>query len=180
MKRIFAAIAVGATLVTAIACHNNADQVALENARLQHYKDSVKLASDTAGFGQYQAWKAQNEIVNQPQYPGQQNYAAAPHVAPTRTIVKYYPVHSSSSVHRSSSSSNGAYSGSSGSTASAPAKKGWSKAAKGAVIGGVGGAAAGAIINGRNRAAGAVIGGILGAGVGYGIGRGKDKKDGRY
>lgn len=59
-------------------------------------------------------------------------------------------------------------------------KKGWSKAAKGAAIGGVTGAAAGAIISKKNRAAGAVIGGAVGAGVGYGIGRAKDKKDGRY
>lgn len=61
----------------------------------------------------------------------------------------------------------------------APQKKGWSKAAKGAVIGGVTGATAGAIIVKKNRAAGAVIGGVTGAGVGYGIGRSIDKKDGR-
>ena len=68
-------------------------------------------------------------------------------------------------------------------TSSAPVatkKKGWSKAAKGAVIDGVTGAAAGAIINKKNRAAGAVIGGVVGAGVCYGIGRSQDKKDGRY
>jgi hypothetical protein len=59
-------------------------------------------------------------------------------------------------------------------------KKGWSKAAKGAVIGGAAGAAAGAIIVKKNRALGAVIGGVVGGGVGYGIGRGMDKKDGRY
>lgn len=59
-------------------------------------------------------------------------------------------------------------------------KKGWSKAAKGAVIGGVGGAVAGAVIAKKNRGAGAVVGGAVGAGVGYGIGRAKDKKDGRY
>lgn len=58
-------------------------------------------------------------------------------------------------------------------------KKGWSKAAKGAVIGGVAGAAAGAIIVKKNRAAGAAAGAVVGAGVGYGIGRAKDKKDGR-
>lgn len=58
-------------------------------------------------------------------------------------------------------------------------KKGWSKAAKGAVIGGATGAVAGAIIS-KNKAAGAVVGGVVGAGVGYGIGRHKDKKDGRY
>lgn len=73
--------------------------------------------------------------------------------------------------------------GTNNTSANAPAtvqKKGWSKAAKGAVIGGVTGAAAGAVINKKNRAAGAVIGGAVGAGVGYGIGRAKDKKDGRY
>ena len=64
--------------------------------------------------------------------------------------------------------------------ATTPAKKGWSKAAKGAAIGAGAGAVAGAIINKRNRAVGAVIGGVAGAGVGYGIGRAKDKKDGRY
>ena len=59
-------------------------------------------------------------------------------------------------------------------------KKGWSKAAKGAVIGGAAGAVAGAIIVKKNRVAGAAAGAAVGAGVGYGIGRAKDKKDGRY
>jgi hypothetical protein len=62
----------------------------------------------------------------------------------------------------------------------AKAKKGWSKAAKGAVIGGVGGAVIGGVINKRNRAAGAAIGGVIGAGGGYVLGRTMDKKDGRY
>jgi hypothetical protein len=61
----------------------------------------------------------------------------------------------------------------------APEKKGWSAKAKGAVIGAGTGAAAGAIINKRNRAAGAVIGGVLGAGAGTGIGAVIDKKNGR-
>ncbi len=77
---------------------------------------------------------------------------------------------------RSSSVSSGT--SSSGTVATAPARKeGWSKAAKGAVIGGVTGAAAGAVI-GKN-AKGAIIGGVIGAGGGYIIGRSKDKKDGR-
>ena len=58
-------------------------------------------------------------------------------------------------------------------------KKGWSKAAKGTVIGAASGAVIGAVINKRNRTTGAVVGGILGAGAGYGIGRSIDKKDGR-
>lgn len=63
-------------------------------------------------------------------------------------------------------------------TTTIPAKKeGISKAAKGAVIGGVAGAAAGAIL-GKN-AKGAVIGGVIGAAGGYILGRKKDKADGR-
>jgi Glycine zipper len=81
----------------------------------------------------------------------------------------------------------------SGSTTTAPAdggttastegaqeeKKGWSKTAKGAVIGGVTGAAAGAVINKKNRGVGAVIGGVTGAAAGAVIGKQMDKKDGR-
>ena len=66
------------------------------------------------------------------------------------------------------------------SSSTAPAKKGWSKTAKGAVIGGVVGAGTGAIINKRNRGAGAVIGGVIGAGAGAVIGNEMDKKDGRH
>jgi hypothetical protein len=54
-----------------------------------------------------------------------------------------------------------------------------SKAAKGAIIGTVGGAAAGAIISKKNRALGAVIGGVAGGATGYTIGRAQDRKDGR-
>lgn len=60
--------------------------------------------------------------------------------------------------------------------ATTPAKKkGWSSRAKGAAIGGVGGAAAGAIIS-KNKVAGAVIGGAVGAGGGYIIGNEIDRK----
>ncbi len=133
--------------------------------------DSLRLAADTAGLAQFQTWKAQNELTDQ-NMGGQTALAATPAV--TRN---------SSSVRRSSSSSRnsgGSMSSGSSNTAKAPQKKGWSKAAKGAVIGGVAGGAAGAIINKRNRVVGGVVGGVIGAGVGYGIGRSKDKKDGRY
>ncbi len=59
-------------------------------------------------------------------------------------------------------------------------KKGWSKSAKGAVIGAGAGAAAGAIINKNDRVKGAVIGGVLGAGAGYGIGKVIEKKDQKH
>jgi len=56
-------------------------------------------------------------------------------------------------------------------------KKGMSKAAKGAIIGGVGGAVVGGVAT--KSAKGAVIGGVVGATGDYIIGRNKDKKDGR-
>lgn len=77
----------------------------------------------------------------------------------------------------SNTSTNNSGASNRGTVATAPAKKGWSKAAKGAAIGGVAGAAAGAIITKSGK--GAIIGGVIGAGGGYIIGRSKDKKDGR-
>lgn len=59
-------------------------------------------------------------------------------------------------------------------------KKGISKAAKYAVIGGVGGGVIGAVINKKDPVKGAVIGAVLGGGGGYVLGRTQDKKDGRY
>lgn len=59
-----------------------------------------------------------------------------------------------------------------------PAKKGWSNAAKGAVIGAGAGAVTGVLVDKKN-VRGAVIGGAVGAGTGYVIGRAKDRKTGR-
>jgi len=56
-------------------------------------------------------------------------------------------------------------------------RKGWSPQAKGAVIGGLGGAAAGALINKRNRAVGGVVGGVAGGAIGYGVGKHIDNKN---
>lgn len=59
--------------------------------------------------------------------------------------------------------------------APAEKKKGWSSAAKGATIGGVGGAIGGAILS-KKKGTGALIGAAVGAAGGYIIGRKKDKK----
>ena len=55
-------------------------------------------------------------------------------------------------------------------------RKGWSPQAKGAVIGGATGAAAGAIIHKRNRVVGGAVGAVVGAGAGYGVGKIIDNK----
>lgn len=69
--------------------------------------------------------------------------------------------------------------GNSSTTSTTTTKKtGWSKAAKGTVIGAGAGAVTGAIIS-KKKGKGAVIGGLIGAGGGYIIGRKEDKKDGR-
>ena len=57
-------------------------------------------------------------------------------------------------------------------------KKGWSKGAKDAAIGGVGGAAVGAAVS-HDHSKGAIIGGVAGAGAGYIIAHKKDKQSGR-
>ena len=63
-------------------------------------------------------------------------------------------------------------------TTTTTTKKGWSSRAKGAVIGGVGGAVVGAAVS-KKKGKGAIIGGVVGAAGGYIIGNEKDKKDGR-
>ncbi len=79
-----------------------------------------------------------------------------------------------------SQAGSGVYSSESANGAKAPQKpKGLSKAAKGAIIGGVVGAGTGAIIDKNKRGRGAIIGGATGAGVGYTIGRAGDRKSGR-
>lgn len=112
---------------------------------------SSGMKVDPAELAQYNAWKAEKEkpLVKKPQAKRSVNYQSPKMVSESQN------------------------------TAKAPEKKGWSKAAKGAVIGAGSGAVIGAVINKRNRAVGGVIGGVLGGGVGYGIGRGMDKKDGR-
>ncbi len=84
----------------------------------------------------------------------------------------------STSGNSGSNSNSGTVSNSGSGSTQSTHKKGWSKAAQGAAIGGVGGAVAGAIIS-KKKGTGAVIGGVVGATGGYIIGREKDKKDGR-
>ncbi len=55
-------------------------------------------------------------------------------------------------------------------------KKGWSKAAQGAAIGGVTGAVGGAILS-KKKGLGAVVGGVVGAAGGYIIGKKMDKNN---
>lgn len=115
--------------------------------------------ADTTGFAQFKAWQAQ---ANEEKMPG--NVYAASNRAKTKEAG------SSKNVSMNSATTN---------EAKVAKKKGWSKAAKYAAIGGGTGILTGAIINKRNRVAGGAIGGLLLGGAGYFIGRHQDKKDGR-
>ena len=101
-------------------------------------------------------------------------------VAPPVVVATPTPA-SPSPLPSTGTAGNNGTSGTNGTAASTPVEKkkntGWSQAAKGATIGGVGGAVAGAVIGKGGK--GAVIGGVLGAAGGYILGRKADKKSGR-
>jgi hypothetical protein len=177
MKKLLPILAIA---IVFAACNHKVDEKPASAATQQ------AMMPDTAGLSDYYSWKAQNELSVAKSNQQVQAAAAAP--VKTRTIIKRVPVSTPARSSSSSSSSNssttastssGTMSSESAETAKAQKKTGWSKAAKGAVIGGVVGAAGGAVINKQNRVLGAVIGGVVGAAGGYGIGRTMDKKDGR-
>jgi hypothetical protein len=126
---------------------------------------NLTLSADTTGLADFQAWKAVNERKDPMVYYNQGSPA---------------PVNTVTTSRRTTQSHRAATTTSSRPVTQVSKKKGWSKSAKGAVIGTTVGAVAGAVINKRNRLLGGVIGGVLGGGLGYGLGRHMDKQDGRY
>jgi hypothetical protein len=155
---------------------------------------STIATEDTAGLAEFKMQKEQMKegelIETEGIYDGSSTNnlnGTAPVVTSNNNTrrVSSAPARRSTASRSTSSRSSGSgvssgSSGGSGTVAQAPAKKeGWSKAAKGAAIGGATGAVAGAVIS-KKKGKGAIIGGILGAGGGYVIGRSKDKREGRY
>ena len=119
---------------------------------------------DTTGLAQFDAWKKQQDF-------------AAQYAIYQESMAKSTPVKSNQAVVRKTKETTGSMSTSTSYPAKAAVKKkGWSNAAKGAVIGGVVGAAGGAVIYKKNRVLGGVIGGVVGAAGGFGIGKHLDKK----
>ena len=195
MKRLLPILSIAVVMA---ACNSNPEKIA--TAYPAATQQAPVNSIDTAGFAAFQNYKAINEL-GAVQEPEQQEMIVAAPVkkatpAPVRkasksVVSKPKPTPASTGNTSGNSGSSGssvstgnddgAVSAGSGDVAQAPAERAKiSKAAKGAVIGGVAGAAAGAVLNKKNRAVGAVIGGVIGAGGGYVLGRGMDKKDGRY
>ena len=153
------------TVVLLAACNSGPKPSPADKTNLS---DSLRMATDTAGLADYQAWKAQNELGEKQQQQEEKKPASKT------------PKKAASGQTAGTSQAPGESSAGSGSGNTAQEKKGWSKTAKGAVIGGVVGAGTGAVVNKKNRAAGAVVGGVVGAGAGAVIGHQMDKKDGRH
>jgi hypothetical protein len=127
----------------------------------------VLTYADTAGLAQFQKWKTLNELKDPSVYyqQGNEQTVTASAKKPARS---YVPANKSVSMN-----SEGQY------PSKTSVKKGWSRKAKGAVIGGGGGAIIGALINRNNRLVGGALGGAVGAGVGYIVGNELDRKHGR-
>jgi len=154
--------------ITMIACKGK-PQTEATNGKVMTY-------TDTLGLAEFQKWKTLNELKDASVYYNQGTEVA---YQPAKKVTSSSaPARRSTRTYSSSSSS-----GSMNSVAQYPAKtsmkKGWSRRAKGAVIGGGGGAILGAVINKNNRLVGGALGGAVGAGLGYIIGNEMDKKHGR-
>jgi len=168
MKKLLPLLSILIVAVIFITACNSKPQTDANNGKVLTYTDTIGLAD-------FQRWKTQNELKDATVYYSQGN-----------EIASSQPVKSSSAAaHRTSSTrhSTTSRSGSMNSVAQYPAKtsvkKGWSRRAKGAAIGGGGGAILGAVINKHNRVLGGALGGAIGAGLGYVIGNELDKKHGR-
>ncbi len=155
MKKLLSIIAFSAFVsVVLFGCKNREANISTQASVLNY--------DDTVGLAQFQAWKAMNERAEFQNYMNSQ---------PATAVVATKPVRRNTGTSGTMTSSSTNY---------AKAKKGWSKSAKYAAIGGGSGIILGAVINKRNRVAGGALGGVVLGGIGYVLGREKDKKEGRY
>jgi len=164
MKNLLPLLSILIIAAIVMAACNGKPQTDVNNGKVLTY-------SDTTGLAEFQKWKTMNELKDPSVYYNQGSEVA------------YQPVKKASRTSAPVRKATRTSSGSMNSVAQYPAKttvkKGWSRKAKGAAIGGGGGAILGAVINKNNRLVGGAIGGAIGAGLGYVIGNELDKKHGR-
>ncbi|WP_293309018.1 YMGG-like glycine zipper-containing protein [Pedobacter sp. UBA5917] len=163
MKKILVVIALSTSVL--FACNNKAKEEAALKQQQAEKQLAIKAVKDSLRLDSFN--KAAAAKVEQEKEAKHQAELAAARRAGAASSRSY-----------ASSGSGGSSSGAYGGTQPTAKKKGWSDAAKGAVIGGVGGAVGGALID-KKKGRGAIIGGLVGAGGGYLIGRGEDRKSGR-
>ncbi|MFZ4930253.1 YMGG-like glycine zipper-containing protein [Chryseobacterium sp. Mn2064] len=179
MKKIVLAGFLSVFLVTACKKDDRTAEKSLEEQKLEFQARQLDIERQKLAIEKeklvYEAQKKADSISE-----SKKAKAIAESNSKPKVIRETRTVYRDRSSNASSGGSNGTYADNgSGTSQTANKKKGWSKAAKGTVIGTVGGAAAGALIAKKNRGLGAVIGGVVGGATGYTIGRSQDRKDGR-
>lgn len=207
MKKLIPFFSIAATAFVMTACNSNpkmSGQATTPAAVVQ----PPTVLQDTSGLSEYQAWKVMNEMKDSKDY-GQPEQAVAtapvrkaprvsspsrainhrtetppPPSSPAPVATPQAPVSTAPDAGAGSTASTGAGTDAStagtGETAKTEEKKGMSNKTKGAVIGGVVGAGAGAVIYKKNPVVGAVVGAVLGAGGGYVIGGKVGQKKGQF
>jgi hypothetical protein len=208
MKKLIPIFSIAVTALVMVACNSN-PKIAGQSTTPAAVVQPPTVLQDTSGLAEYQAWKVMNEMKDSKDYgqPEQAVAATAPvrkaprisspsravnprtetpppqAPAPVPAATPQAPVSTAPDAGAGSTASTGAGTDAStagtGETAKVEQKKGMSNKTKGAVIGGVVGAGAGAVINKKNPVVGAVVGAVLGAGGGYVIGSKMDKKTGQ-
>jgi hypothetical protein len=156
MKNILLAFAV---VTTFTAC----------NSKKSETRDIQLMSDSTAYTNDMYSDTSNMEIAKEPIAVSSKPHSVAPH---TRTTTNSTTTTTTNTTPANSTGTQ------STTTQTTTRKKGWSSAAKGAVIGGGAGAIGGAIIS-KKPVKGAIIGGVVGAAGGYIIGKDIDKKKGR-
>ncbi|WP_294297970.1 glycine zipper domain-containing protein [uncultured Chryseobacterium sp.] len=151
-----------------------AEQQSLEQQKMEFQMRQLEIEKQKLAIEKekmaYEAQKKADSIAEMQKAKTAAAASARPQVIrETRTIYRDRP---------SSSSNSGTYANN-GTSQTTAKKKGMSEAAKGTIIGAVGGAALGAIVNKKSPGAGAAIGGVIGGATGYTLGRAQDRKSGR-
>ena len=167
MKNLLPLLSILIIAAIVMAACNGKPQTDANNGKVLSYIDTVGLAD-------FQKWKVQNELKDPAVYYSQGN-----ELATAQPKATYASARKSTATRRTTASKSGSMNSVGQYPAKTTTKKGWSRRAKGAAIGGGGGAILGAVINKNNRVVGGAIGGAIGAGLGYVIGNELDKKHGR-
>ncbi|PKF74446.1 glycine zipper domain-containing protein [Chryseobacterium sp. PMSZPI] len=179
MKKIVLAGFLSVFLITACKKDDRTAEKSLEEQKLEFQAKQLeiekqKLAIEKEKFV-YETQKKADSVAESKKTKA----VAAENNSKPRVIRETRTVYRDRSSHSNSGGSNGTYADNGSASQGTTKKKGMSKAAKGTIIGTVGGAAVGAIVAKKNRGLGAVIGGVVGGATGYTIGRSQDRKDGR-
>ena len=155
MKKIFLTGAISVLMLTACDKNNSVAEKSLEQQKVEFQQRQLEIEKQKLAIEKermaYETQKKADSIANveKSKTANQRNT----NTVVRETVYRDRPVYVNSGNSNSGSSNSG--------TTQTTQKKGMSKAAKGAIIGTVGGAAAGAIISKKNPAAGAVIGGAV-------------------